>query len=80
MIFNDVEGLPSCSTTGVVDVDHWHCDLIGAENTMKRLASLISHRVGEGQDRVRRFSKYQLQLMIERIIEYGGRAMAHAHG
>ncbi len=36
---------------------------------MKRLASLISHRVGAGQDRVRRFSKYQLQLMIERIIE-----------
>jgi len=54
--------------TGVVKVDHWHCDLIGDENTMNRLASLISARVGEGQDRVRRFTKYQLRLMIERII------------
>jgi len=57
--------------TGVIRVDHWHCDLIGDKNTMTRLTSLIRERSLKGEDRIRRFTKYQLQLMIQWILDLG---------
>jgi len=57
--------------TGVVAVDHRHCDLIGDKSTMARLTSLIRGRALEGEDRIRRFNRYQLKLMIERILTLG---------
>jgi len=75
--FPDVEevGIPvsrhQLGETGVVEVDHRHCDLIGGKSTMARLTSLIRRRALEGEDRIRRFNKYQLTLMIERILELG---------
>jgi len=55
--------------TGVVAVDHRHCDLIGDSETMHRLTSLILRRVREGQDRIRRFNKDLLKLLIGRILD-----------
>lgn len=57
--------------TGVVKVDHSHCDLFGDKNTMTRLISWIRERSLKGEDRVRRFNKYQLRIMIERILDMG---------
>ncbi|MGO9913361.1 MAG: hypothetical protein ACLQIB_01420 [Isosphaeraceae bacterium] len=55
--------------TGVISVDHWHRDLIGDRGTMTRLTSLVRERSLNGEDRIRRLNKYQLQLMIARICE-----------
>ena len=57
--------------TGVIRVDHWHCDLIGDQKTMTRLTSLIRECSLSGEDRVRRFGKYQLQSMLKRILDLG---------
>jgi hypothetical protein len=57
--------------TGVVAVDHSHCDLLGDNQTMRRLTALIVRRVREGQDRIRRLNRYLLQLMIDRIFRLG---------
>jgi hypothetical protein len=57
--------------TGVIRVDHWHCDLLGDKNAMGRLISRIRERSLKGEDRVRRFNRYQLQLIIERILDLG---------
>ena len=54
--------------TGGVEVDYRHCDLIGDKGTMARLTSLIRKRALMGEDRIRRFNKYQLTLMIEQIL------------
>src|SRR5262249_28585948 len=57
--------------TGIIRVDYWHCDLIGDKNTLTRLTALIRDRSLKGEDRVRRFNKYQLQLIVKRIIDLG---------
>jgi hypothetical protein len=77
--FSDIEelGIPvseqHLGEAGVVKVDHAHRDLIGNKEKMKQLVSLIRTRAFEGEDRIRRFNKYQLQLMIKRILAMGTR-------
>jgi hypothetical protein len=75
--FPDVEelGIPvsrqHLGDTGLVNVDFAHRDLIGDKERIKRLTSLIRERALWGEDRIRRFNKFQLQVMLGRILEMG---------
>jgi hypothetical protein len=55
--------------TGVVKVDFAHRDLVGDKDSIKRLTSLIRERAHWGEDRIRRFNKSQLQVMLGRILD-----------
>jgi hypothetical protein len=57
--------------TGVVKVDYAHRDPVGDKERIKHLTSLLRERILWGEDRIRRFSKVQLQGMLGRIVDLG---------
>jgi hypothetical protein len=57
--------------TGIVKVDFAHRDLVGDKDRIERLTSLIREKALWGEDRIRRFNRFQLQVMIGRILDLG---------